>query len=118
MALMRSAFIAASQNGFLRRLGERSSLGRKLSSRFVAGMEIEANSPDFADAIGELSNMIAGGAKKDLGALATITVPTVVIGANHCVARLSDVPCIVIPCATPAGDFAVEINIKQLAKPH
>jgi len=41
MALLRSAFIAASQNRLLRRLGERSSVGRKLSSRFVAGMEID-----------------------------------------------------------------------------
>jgi proline dehydrogenase len=41
MPLLRSAFIALSQNRSLRRFGERSSVGRKLSSRFVAGMEIE-----------------------------------------------------------------------------
>ena len=41
MPLLRSAFIALSQNRLLRRFGERSSVGRKLSSRFVAGMEIE-----------------------------------------------------------------------------
>jgi proline dehydrogenase len=41
MPLLRSAFIALSQNRQLRRFGERSSVGRKLSSRFVAGMEIE-----------------------------------------------------------------------------
>jgi proline dehydrogenase len=41
MPLLRSAFIALSQNRLLRRFGERSQVGRKLSSRFVAGMEIE-----------------------------------------------------------------------------
>ncbi|MGA2675077.1 MAG: proline dehydrogenase family protein [Terracidiphilus sp.] len=41
MPLLRSAFIALSKNRFLRRFGERSSVGRRLSSRFVAGMEIE-----------------------------------------------------------------------------
>src|ERR1700722_14728869 len=41
MPLLRSTFIALSQNRKLRRFGERSTLGRKLSSRFVAGMEIE-----------------------------------------------------------------------------
>ena len=41
MPLLRSAFIALSQNRLLRRFGERSHVGRKLSSRFVAGMEIE-----------------------------------------------------------------------------
>jgi chemotaxis protein CheX len=78
----------------------------------LAGMEIEFGTPDFADAIGELTNMIAGSAKKDLNALANISIPSVIIGSGHMVARLSDVPCIVIPCKTPVGDFAVEVNIK------
>ena len=41
MPLLRSAFIALSRNRLLRRFVERSSVGVKLSSRFVAGMEIE-----------------------------------------------------------------------------
>src|ERR1700676_4184335 len=41
MPFLRSVFIALSHNRPLRYLGERSSLGIKLSSRFVAGMEIE-----------------------------------------------------------------------------
>lgn len=41
MALLRSAFIALSHNRRIRRFAERSSVGVKLSSRFVAGMEIE-----------------------------------------------------------------------------
>ncbi len=41
MSLLRSAFIVLSQNRLLRRFGERSQVGRRLSSRFVAGMEIE-----------------------------------------------------------------------------
>jgi chemotaxis protein CheX len=86
----------------------------KLVSSF-AGMEIQPETPDFADAVGELANMIAGSAKKDLGATASITVPSVIIGAGHIIARLSDVPCVVIPCATPVGEFAVEVNIKQVS---
>ena len=79
-----------------------------------AGVPIAADSPDFADAVGELANMIAGSAKKDLGAFACITVPTVIIGAGHTLARLSDIPCVVIPCTTPVGNFAVEVSIKQV----
>jgi proline dehydrogenase len=41
MPLLRSAFIALSRNRLLRHFGERSNVGVKLSSRFVAGMEIE-----------------------------------------------------------------------------
>ncbi|MFI5379149.1 MAG: chemotaxis protein CheX [Tepidisphaerales bacterium] len=89
------------------------SAAEKLVEAF-AGAPIEFGTPDFADAVGELANMIAGGAKKYLGNLATITVPNVVIGSGHTIARLSGVPCIVIPCRTDVGAFAVEISIKQL----
>lgn len=41
MPLLRSAFIALSQNRPLRRFSERSRLGSRLSSRFVAGLEID-----------------------------------------------------------------------------
>jgi proline dehydrogenase len=41
MPLLRSAFIALSRNRHLRRFGEHSSIGTRLSSRFVAGMEID-----------------------------------------------------------------------------
>ena len=41
MPLLRSAFIALSTNQSMRRFSESSSLGRKLSSRFVAGLEVE-----------------------------------------------------------------------------
>ena len=41
MPFLRSAFIALSRSRVLRRFGERSSIGVKLSSRFVAGMEID-----------------------------------------------------------------------------
>jgi len=95
------------------------SLQLQTAKKLVAsllGSEVDPTSPDFADAIGELTNMIAGGAKTNLGVIANITVPVVVIGAAHTIARLSGVPCIVIPCHTPAGDLAIEVNIKPAIK--
>ena len=41
MSVLRSAFIALSHNRPIRSFSERSSLGNKLSSRFVAGLEID-----------------------------------------------------------------------------
>jgi len=41
MPLLRSAFIALSQNSLLRRFVERSAPGRRMSARFVAGFRIE-----------------------------------------------------------------------------
>jgi len=40
MPILRSAFIAFSRNQTLRRFAERSSMGRRMSSRFIAGMDI------------------------------------------------------------------------------
>lgn len=41
MPILRSAFIALSRNSSLRRFSENSQLGRKMSSRFVAGTQVE-----------------------------------------------------------------------------
>ena len=76
--------------------------------------EYDVHNEDFIDAVGELCNMIAGNAKKDFGLQANISIPNVVVGPNHTISRMRDVPCIVIPCSCPVGEFAVEVNIKQL----
>ena len=80
-----------------------------------AGKKMEATSEEFVDAIGELCSMIAGNAKKDFGLRAGIGIPTVIVGPGHTVARPREVPCVVVPCTSDVGDFAVEINIKQVA---
>jgi chemotaxis protein CheX len=83
----------------------------KLATAFT-GLPLACGTSDFNDAVGEIANMVVGGAKQELGKRAKITVPTVIVGPNHYVARLSGVPCVVIPCKTPGGNFAVEINIQ------
>jgi chemotaxis protein CheX len=85
----------------------------KMVEKF-AGSPIEPDTGDFADALGELTNMIAGAAKKDLGSAASISVPTVIMGRGHTIARPSDVPCLQVPCVTALGPFAVEIAIKTV----
>lgn len=71
---------------------------------------------DFADAVGELVNMVSGGAKAQFtGKAVSISCPSVVIGADHVVTGRKDVVCIVIPCRCDCGDFAVEVSIRQIA---
>ncbi len=77
--------------------------------------KLDVHSEDFADAIGELCNMFAGNAKKDFGLTAGIGIPNVIVGSGHSVSRMSDVPCVVIPCSCEFGGFAVEVNIKQVS---
>ena len=76
--------------------------------------KMDVDSDDFVDAVGELANMVAGNAKKDFGLDASIGIPIVTVGAKHSFARLSDVPCIIVPCSCDAGDFTIEINIKKI----
>lgn len=81
----------------------------KAASTF-AGMQITLESPDLVDAIGELANMVAGNAKKDFeGVRISISLPSVIIGEDHIVGQSRMVPRLVIPCASPLGDFYVEV---------
>lgn len=78
------------------------------------GAEVARDSADFADAVGELANMICGGAKAmfpDNGGV-SISVPSVVVGAGHTVAQQTDTPCVVIPCDTDCGELMIEIAIR------
>ena len=90
------------------------SAAESIVARF-AGMPIDPKSTDFPDAVGELANMVAGAAKTSFPGT-TISVPSIVMGRSHTIARLQDVPCIIIPCKTADGEFAVEVNIKMQSK--
>ncbi len=80
------------------------------------GMELNQTHEDFADAVGELVNMISGGAKAQFtGKQVSISCPSVVIGSDHLVFGSKDLICIVIPCSSDCGDFSVEISMKASA---
>jgi chemotaxis protein CheX len=82
-------------------------------ARFI-GMDVPRDSEDFCDAVGELVNMVSGGAKaKFEGKTVSISCPTVVVGENHKVQQMSDAVCICIPCSCEYGEFAVEVSIKR-----
>ena len=78
----------------------------------LSGAVVSPKSPDFPDAVGEIANMIAGSAKRNFGATASISIPSIVMGGGHTLARLHDQPCIVIPCNTDLGRFVIEVSVK------
>jgi chemotaxis protein CheX len=79
----------------------------------LTGSPMTAESPDFADAIGEIVNMVSGGAKANFaGKKVSISCPSVVVGTGHKVAKQHDAPTIVIPCATDCGEVAIEVTIQ------
>jgi proline dehydrogenase len=69
MSLLRSTFIRLSRNSSLRRFAEQSTLGRRMSSRFVAGFRIE-------DALTSAANLAAQGLAVTLDSLGeNVTTP-------------------------------------------
>ncbi len=93
------------------------SFPRETAERVVAlftGEQTSADHEDFPDAVGELVNMIAGGAKGRFpDRKVAISCPSVVVGANHTIAKQKDVPCIAVPCETDCGQMTIEIAIQD-----
>lgn len=81
------------------------------ASKF-AGCEIPFDSGDMGDAIGELTNILAGTAKAKLdacGVKAEISLPTVLRGDRMEVVKSHQLPSVRHAFASPAGPLWVEI---------
>lgn len=84
----------------------------KIASTFAC-TELTIDSPDFADALGEIANMVAGGAKADFQGLSVnISLPSVIVGIGHEVVKSNAHPSLVIPCQSPFGGFTVEVSME------
>jgi len=68
-----------------------------------------------ADAVGELTNMIAGAAKSQMESLQIVLgLPTVIIGKGAVIAFPSRARPICIPFDSPLGPIVVEVGIEAL----
>lgn len=86
-------------------------VARQVTSSF-AGASLDENHPDFADAVGELANMVAGNAKKDFeGMNVSISLPSVIIGTGHLVSKSQTCSRLVIPVESSLGSFDVEVSM-------
>jgi chemotaxis protein CheX len=73
---------------------------------------IHEGDADLIDAIGEIANIIAGFAKRDLSSLnLSISLPNVIL-SNHILAGLSGAPTIIVPFSCPLGGFSMEVSLK------
>ena len=67
---------------------------------------------DVTDAVGELVNIIAGGAKAQLENLnMSVSLPTVITGKCHCVEFPTKITPICIPFKSIWGDITVEVGL-------
>jgi chemotaxis protein CheX len=82
----------------------------------MLGEEITTLNHDISDAVGEITNMVSGSARKILesGGLSVIAaIPTVVAGKNHTIVHVMGGPSIIIPFSTDAGPFVVDICLAE-----
>jgi len=85
----------------------------KIASAFACS-PLQPGTPDFADAIGELANMIAGGAKaKFEGQAVSIGCPSVVVAPAHQISSPSGAASICIYCNTSMGRFAIDVTMQS-----
>jgi chemotaxis protein CheX len=78
----------------------------------MLGVNISEKSADLTDAIGEIVNIVAGYAKKDLTEYKLeISLPTVIRGNEHFITTPSRAHCIVVPFSSKYGEFSMEVAL-------
>jgi chemotaxis protein CheX len=82
----------------------------------MLGEEFPMITRDIEDAVGELTNMISGDARKRLQSeqmTISASIPSVVSGKNHTIKHILGTSSIVIPFVTVDGSFVVDVCIKE-----
>lgn len=82
----------------------------------MVGDNIEMITDDVRDTVGELTNIVAGGAKKiyaEQGLSFNISMPTIVLGKNHILSHKAGTPVVNVPFSIGDYPFVMEISIKM-----
>ncbi|MDI6686602.1 MAG: chemotaxis protein CheX [Desulfobacterales bacterium] len=88
----------------------------KIASNML-GEEIKEVNGEITDAVGEITNMISGAARKKLeplGLNVLAAIPTVVSGKEHSIKHVLGGPSIIIPFETKDGPFVVDFCINLM----
>ncbi len=79
------------------------------------GDQVTKITPEVQDAVGELANIVAGGAKSELaqsGLTFNLAIPTIVLGRNHTIIQEVNTPVIVVPLKIDGLSFSMEVCMK------
>jgi chemotaxis protein CheX len=82
----------------------------------MLGLEATEINDEFADALGELANMIAGSFRNRMAALGgtwAISVPTVTIGTGIITHYPTDVGRVICPFDTACGELVLELVLRR-----
>ncbi|NQU06800.1 MAG: chemotaxis protein CheX [Calditrichaeota bacterium] len=81
----------------------------------IMNEQINEVTPDLMDLTGELTNIIAGVAKKDLteaGYSLQISIPTIIIGMDHTIHHRPPAETVIIPFQLNDSNFTLEVTLK------
>lgn len=82
----------------------------------MLGEEISEVTEDVRDAVGEMTNMICGDARRALqgdGLNLSAAIPTIVSGEGHTISHAVAGPVIVIPFKAAGGSAVVEVSLEE-----
>ncbi len=88
---------------------------REIAFRMLGERPTELDS-SVADMVGEITNMITGGAKRvlwDAGFKFDMAIPTTIVGANHMISHNTSGPVIVVPFEMEGGSFFIEVCFEE-----
>lgn len=95
------------------------SFSRETASAMVLKMEgrtYNALGTEVIDGVGELINIIAGNAKKDLVEFRVeISLPGVITGTTYRIHWPEGIPVVSIPFRSEAGPFSVNVSLREMA---
>jgi chemotaxis protein CheX len=80
----------------------------------MLGEQITEMNADIIDAVGEITNMVSGAARKNMETdriTVNSSLPTVIFGKEHNITHVMGGPSIIIPFETAKGSFVVDICI-------
>jgi len=69
------------------------------------------------DLVGELANMVLGGAKSELekeGYFFQLSLPTIILGCDYLIAHKTNAPIIMLPFTMLEGEFVVEAGYEEV----
>lgn len=106
--------ITGETNGTIAVTFEEACILKIVSNMF--GEEMTTLNSEVADAVGELTNMISGQARRELEGLGKVfeaAIPSVVSGRAHTITHYTDGPKIAIPFTTEGGSFTIEVCLEK-----
>ena len=80
------------------------------------GEPVKEINDEVRDAVGELTNMISGDARRMLqaeGVTLESAIPSIITGRAHTITHIAKGPIIAIPFETETGKFVVEFTLKS-----